>query len=846
MTRKGSIILCSDKKWNIMKKTIAETFLAILIVLSSIHGASGQQSLQLKNTSELQISLEKLNVLGSVLYIGAHPDDENTGLIAYWAKGKKYRSAYLSLTRGDGGQNLIGPEKGSEIGLIRTQELLQARAIDGGEQYFTRAVDFGFSKSPEESLEIWGKEDVLSDVVWVIRKFKPDVIVTRFPPGGNGGHGHHTASASLAKEAFSAAADPNRFPEQLKYVDIWQAKRLFWNNFRPGPDDIKNSISVDAGEYNPLLGKSYTEIAAESRSMHKSQGFGVSAYRGSRTEYFQLVSGESAKKDLFEGINTSWNRLNGGNKIGRKIEAALGEFNPLNPSAILNSLVGIYGDLKKMGDNYWVDLKKKELLEIIKSCAGLWIEAIASDYSAVPGDSVSVKISIVNRSPAPLKAVKVEFPSVVADKVLNAGLETNIPFSADIKILLPAAYPVSQPYWLSGEPSKGLFHVDDPEMIGSAENPPSVQVQVELICNGENLIFTVPLLYRWNDRVEGELYRPFEVRPPVTTEAAEKVEVFPDMNSKTIRVKLKNNCSGTAGEVSIRSADGWKIEPASIPFSFKNKYDERTADFTVTPPSNGSSEKLKIEVGVKGKIYDRSMIEIAHPHIKRLVYFPPSTVNMVKVDLKKYNEKIGYIMGSGDEIPECLEGIGYSVSLLNDKTLDEGNLSEYPVIIAGIRAYNTRDRLKYDQPRLLDYVKNGGTLIVQYNVPFGLQTEAIGPFPFKLSNDRITVEESPVVFINPAHRLLNFPNKITQEDFNGWIQERGLYFASSWDNKYETVLSGHDPGEKDLPGGTLFASYGKGVFIFSGYAWFRQLPEGIPGAYKLFVNMISASRYDQH
>ena len=834
-----------------MNKIFFRIVFSFVIFSSFILAASGSQPLQTKNTAELRISLEKLNVLGSVLYIGAHPDDENTGLIAYWAKGKKYRAAYLSLTRGDGGQNLIGPEKGSEIGLIRTQELLQARSIDGGEQYFTRAVDFGFSKSPEESLEIWGKENVLADIVWVIRKFKPDVIVTRFPPGGNGGHGHHTASASLAKEAFTAAADPNRFPEQLKYVQPWQANRLFWNNFRPSQEDIKNSISVDAGEYNPLLGKSYTELAAESRSMHKSQGFGVSAYRGSRPEYFQLVSGSPtaadrpAKNDIFDGINTSWGRINGGDKIGQKIEAVVASFNPENPSASLNSLLDLYGDLDKLGNNYWTELKKKELLDIIKSCAGLWIEAIASDYSAAPGDSVIIKTSCVKRSPAGFVINKIEFPSVSSETAVNVELAENQPYSIGAKIVLPDSYPLSQPYWLSGKASKGLFHVDDKEMIGEAENPPSIPVKVYFTCKGQNLVFTVPLLYRWNDKVEGELYRPFEIRPPVTSETSEKVILFTGNTPKPLRVKLKNNRAGVSGEVTVRTYGGWIVTPASIPFSFNNKYDERNVDFKITPPRNGSDADLGIDVDVKGKIYDLSAVEISYPHIKRQIYFPPSTFKVVKLDLKKDDEKIGYIMGSGDEIPACLGSIGYDVSLLNDRALDESDLSQYTVIIAGIRAYNTRDRLKYDQPRLLEYVKNGGTFIVQYNVPSGLQTESIGPYPFKLSNDRITVEESPVNFINPAHQLLNYPNKISLEDFNGWIQERGLYFASSWDNRYETVISGHDPGEKDLPGGTLFTHYGRGIFIFTGYAFFRQLPEGVPGAYKLFVNMISAGKLDE-
>jgi LmbE family N-acetylglucosaminyl deacetylase len=827
-----------------MYKTTVKFCTCALIIFLAVFKNLPAQPAQVKNAADIQLAIEKLGVLGSVLYIGAHPDDENTGLIAYLSKGRKYRTAYLSITRGDGGQNLIGSEKGSEIGLIRTQELLQARNIDGGEQYFTRAIDFGYSKTPEESLEIWGKENVLADIVWVIRKFKPDVVITRFPPDGNGGHGHHTASAQLSKEAFTAAADPKKFPEQLKYVQPWQAKKLFWNSYNFNRGEVNGQFGIDIGEFNPLLGKSYAEIAAESRSMHKSQGFGVSAYRGSRMEYFQYVLGEKSDKDIFDGINTTWERLKSDGHTGEQIQTILKSFNPLKPSKSLPDLVNLYKVLDKIPNDYWVDIKKQELKNVIQYCAGLWLEAIASDYSASPGDEASIKTTLVSRTPNNFLIDKIEFPSVVSITPVNKQLEFNQPLTVESKIKIPDAYPVSQPYWLVNEPAKGLFSVTDQKMIGLAENPTSVPVKIYINYEGLLLDFEIPLLYRWNDRVDGELYRPFEIRPPVTVNPSDKVFIFPDIKPKEIQVKLKNNSNIVNGEIHLIANSSWKVTPSTIPFSFKNKYDEQVVTFNVTPPATASEDKIKIELNINGKKYSKSIVEISHSHIKRLVYFPESDIDCVRLDVKKFESKIGYVMGSGDEVPDCLRNVGYDVTMLSDELLEQNNLSQYDAIIIGIRAYNTRERMKYDQSKLMKYVQEGGTLIVQYNTPNGLQVENVGPYPIKLGNDRITVEESPVNFINPNHQLLNFPNKITQNDFNNWNQERGLYFASQWDKNYEPILSGHDPNEKDLTGGMLFARYGKGIFIFSGYAWFRQLPAGVPGTYRIFINMISAGKYN--
>ena len=827
-----------------MNKLPNKFFLYTSLIIITVFSINFAQPLKVNNAAEIKLAIDKLGVLGSALYIGAHPDDENTGLIAFLSKSKKYRTAYLSLTRGDGGQNLIGAEKGNEIGIIRTQELLQARARDGGEQFFTRAIDFGYSKTEEEALRIWGKEEILGDVVWVIRKFKPDVIITRFPPGGNGGHGHHTASASLAVEAFTAAADSTKFKDQLQFVLPWQAKKLFWNNWRPSPEETKDLLAFDIGEFNPMLGKSYTEIAAESRSMHKSQGFGATPSRGTRMEYLQQFLGDKKEKNLFDGSSQSWTRIKGGLIIDQKIDSIKKSFDSGNPGASINLLVNLKKEIDGLENNYWIDIKRKELLSIIQSCAGLWIEAISEDYSASANEKVKIITTVINRSDNKFKIKKISYPSISSDSTLEKELISNIPYSIEKVIKIPDGYPVSQPYWLEEKSSEGLFKVSDKSLLGLAENYSSLPVRVSLIYNGVELEYEIPLLYKWNDRVDGELYRPFEIRPPVTVNTNDKVAVFPDESSKEIILKLVNNTGAINGELHLHVDKSWKITPDVVPFHFEQKYDEKLITVNVKAPAESGESVMKIEINAGAEIYNKALVEISYPHIKRQVYFPDSEIQLVKLNIKRENMNIGYIMGSGDEIPECLKNLGYDVTLLSDELLETGDLTRYGAIITGIRAYNTRERLKYSQQKLLEYVKNGGTFIVQYNVSFGLQVDNFGPYPIEIGRDRITEEKSKVTFLNTKHQLLNFPNKITEEDFNGWVQERGLYFADKWDSKYESAYSGHDNNEKDLNGGTLFTRFGKGIFIYTGYSWFRQLPAGIPGAYKIFVNMIEAGNYD--
>ena len=805
---------------------------------------SEAQSASLPDASGLEIALHKLNVLGTVLYIGAHPDDENTSALAYFSKGRKYRTAYLSLTRGEGGQNLIGPEQGPEIGILRTQELLSARRIDGAEQFFTRAVDFGYSKTAEESFAFWGRNEILADIVRVIRRFRPDVIVTRFTAENSGGHGHHTASAILTREAFEAAGDPGRFPEQLKTLSPWKAKRLLWNSFRSAANEAGARLRIDVGEYDPLLGQSYAEMAGRSRSQHKSQGFGSAGRHGSQLENFEVLSGEPAAADIFDGIDVSWNRVAGGRRAGLLLDEVLTAFDPGAPAKSIPGLLGVYKALDALDETHWVPFKKEELRRVLQACAGLWLEATADDFSAAPGDAVRVKTTVIDRSGRSLSLRRLAFPQTGSDAVLDRALKPNEPLTLETKIILPKDYPLSQPYWLEEEPSPGLLAVRDPDKIGWAENLPALRAVIGLTIDGQLLEYTVPVQYRWVDHVGGELERAFEIRPPVTMQIEDKVRVFIGLAPQTVKVKIRSRSRSAAGTLRLKGADDWLIKPAAAPFSLTAQSDETEIAFAVTPPRWPGETILRAEAEIGDERFDRDLVEINYPHIQRQVYFPPSSAKAVRLDVKMSAKKIGYVMGAGDEVAEALRHLGCDVTMLSDDMLEQMDLSAFDAVVTGVRAYNTRGALRRAQDRLLRFVERGGTLIVQYNVASAQLPGRIGPYPLTVGRDRVCVETAPVGFRIPGHPLLNFPNTITAADFAGWIQERGLYFASPWDDRYEALLSSHDPGEPDRNGGLLFARYGKGVYIYTAYSWFRELPAGVPGAFRIWANLISAGKAD--
>ncbi|MFL6334062.1 MAG: PIG-L family deacetylase [Pyrinomonadaceae bacterium] len=823
---------------------------ALLLLLFLLPAARAQAPRQL-DAAETQAALRGLAVAGSVLYVGAHPDDENTALLAYLARGRGARTAYLSLTRGDGGQNILGSEKGALLGVVRTQELLAARRIDGAEQFFTRAIDFGFTKSPEETFRFWDHDAVLADVVWVVRRFRPDVMIARFPTTGEGGHGQHTASAILASEAFEAAGDPTRFPEQLKNgVTPWKPKRLVWNvfNFRPTdvPKDADKMVSVDAGAYDPLLGRSYTEIAAESRTMHMSQAQGTPGRRGPAVNYFAHLKGEPAAKDLFDGVEMTWRRYAGGETVGQLLEEAAHKYDPANPSAVLPLLLRARREMSKLAkDEPLAQSKRAALEEVIRAAAGLWVEAIAADPYVTPGGEVKVTTTVVNRSAYPLKFETVGVSSAGAD-VFRAELKNNQPLTRERTLRVPADAAYSQPYWLRDEPLKNLYRVGDAGLVGAPEGPPALTVPVTALFGeeGEAVTFNVPVLYRWTDRVRGDLYRPVVVVPEVAVAVGEQTLVFPDRQPKQVRVTLRNNtATDAAGTLKLRLPAGWAATPSEVPATVKARGEEFRATFNVTPPAGASTAELAAEFDSAGKSYTRGMLEIDYAHIPRQTLFPAARAELVRVDLQKRGSRIAYVTGAGDEVPEALRQVGYDVTLLSDEDLEAADLSRFDAVVTGVRAYNTRAALRRQQKRLLEYVERGGTLVVQYNTPDRtLEGAQLGPYPFKITQDRVTDETAELTPLAPADALLNSPNRITAADFEGWVQERGLYFASEWDARYTPLFASHDPGSPDLKGSTLVARHGKGTYVFTALAFFRQLPAGVPGAYRLFVNMISAGK----
>jgi LmbE family N-acetylglucosaminyl deacetylase len=813
-----------------MRKTVTNILFFITLLSTVVYAQSSAHILH---------ELQKFDKVGSVLYIAAHPDDENTRLITYMANEEKLRTAYLSLTRGDGGQNLVGNEQNEYLGLIRTHELLKARETDGGIQFFTRAVDFGYSKNPEETYTKWDKEKVLADVVWVIRTFKPDVIITRFPPNARAGHGHHTASALLAEEAFDLAANPSVFPEQLAFVEVWQPKRLFfnastwWDKDLPLLAEKSDSIfSVDIGMYNVLLGKSYGEIAADSRTMHKSQGFGSAQDRGTKQEYLILKKGTLPKqKNIFDEMNVSWSRLENTNKISQLTEQVIKNYDVLNPKKSVPALVNLYKELENLNDNHWKQVKKEKLAQLIFDCLGLHVEAISPDYSAAQNEYIDIKITVLNRSDVPLKIKNIS--CLNSDTLVNIITKENVKYDFNKTISLNNV-PTTQPSWLQKSFST-MFDVPS-EQAHVPGNSPSVSASIVVELNDVEFTINKPVQYKWTDRVEGERIRDLVVLPAATANFNNKVYVFSDAKPKKIEVLIQAHQKNWQGVVSLQLAQGWKVFPEEVQLNFLEKNEQQLVSFMVTPPTNAQKIETKVLINKQPAL---GLVVIDYLHIPIQTVLPESKAELLKLNVSLTAKKIGYIHGAGDEIPKALQEMGAEVELLDDKTLGITDLKKYDAIICGIRAYNTNDFMAKYQSKLMEYVKEGGNVVVQYNTSGDLKVDPIGPFPIKIGRDRVTVEEAVPTFLQPLHPLLNIPNKISLADFDFWVQERGLYFASEWDKNFTPLISWNDPNESPKPGSLLVAHYGKGSFIYTGISFFRQLPAGVPGAYRLMANIVS-------
>jgi LmbE family N-acetylglucosaminyl deacetylase len=802
-----------------------KSFLFYISLLLSVSLFS--QAPKSNSAADILQQMKKLEVFGSVLYIAAHPDDENTRLLAYLANERRLRTGYLSLTRGDGGQNLIGDEQGVDLGLIRTQELLAARRVDGAEQFFSTAYDFGYSKSPEEALEKWGHDKILSDVVWVIRNFKPDVIITRFPTTGEGGHGHHTASAIVAGEAFEAAADPAKFPEQLKNgVTTWQAKRLLWNTFNFGGNNTikEDQLKIDVGGYNSILGKSYGELAAESRSQHKSQGFGVPAQRGQAFEYFSTIKGSRPAIDLMDGVETSIARRTDDrslvNRYNELVSGLINNFSALAPQKSVGALEAIYKLLKEIKDNRNASIAE----ELIASCAGLFMEVTAVKQLNVVGDSLPFNVSFINRLGLPLDLANVNVLGIQFE-FENAGI--NLQNTKTASTIVQKETPVTQPYWLEYPMNNGSFEVRSQQLIGKAENEP-LMASFEVKINGSSHTFKRPIRYKYTDPVKGELYEPVQLVHPAFINAAPSLIIFAnDKKNQNAPMEIAiqaNKKIPASPQVNLQyngHTQPVKLDAASL---------EANGHYTAKVIINSDSippNTTRFATGILNApgLYAQqqyALRKIHYDHIPDIYYNYKDQARIARMDLKIAGSRVGYIAGAGDKVPQALQQMGYSVVMLEEKDITLTNLQKLDAIVTGVRAYNTNDWLGNVYEIMMQYVQQGGVLLVQYNTnsTFGPMKGKIGPYPFTISRNRVTDENATVNFLLPKHPALNYPNVITNKDFEGWIQERSIYHAETTDSHYQHVFSMKDPGEKEHNGSLIIADYGKGRFVYTGLGFF--------------------------
>jgi LmbE family N-acetylglucosaminyl deacetylase len=782
--------------------------------------------------------LKSFRELGSVLYIAAHPDDENTLLIAYLARGRNYRTAYLSLTRGDGGQNVLGPQFDEKLGVARTQELLAARRLDGGRQFFTRAMDFGFSKDYQETLRIWDRQQVLSDVVRVIREFRPDVVINRFSTQPGGTHGHHTASAVLGLEAFKMAGDTNAFPEQG--LPPWQPKRIFVNSRNEGA--IRLEISGD----DAVSGLSFNELAMRSRAMHKTQGFdnfrGFTSGNGPRTESFQLLAGDPATNDLMDGIDTTWKRVPGGAQIGELADAIIAQFNPQDLAASVPALLKLRGLVAALpGRDSVVAEKSAQLDHILQECLGLEVETTIAEAEVVPGETMHLKHSVTVNSQVPVRLLEIRNPTTgrtISAAITLPPLETQ---SISSDQTLPANTPLTQPYWLREEHTPGMFVVHDASLIGRPDNPPAFPLEYVFEVGGQTLVITdqpVQIVLQPGAVIR----RPVDVIPPVSLKFDSPVALFAPEKSRTVAVEITAARAGLSGTLQLQTPDGWKASPATQKFSLGAIGQRKSFEFMVTAPARLTTAKIVADAKIRGVHYRNEREEISYPHIPRQLLQPLASLKALSLDLRTRGHSVGYLPGAGDSVADGLKEMGYEVTVLNDADLTTNSLQKFDAVVIGVRAFNVRTNLAPRLPALFAYVEGGGTVIAQYNRPDNLKASAVAPYDLHLSGERVTDETAQMTFLAPEHPVLNTPNKITSADFDGWVQERGIYFPNQWDDHFTPIFACHDPGEAPLKGSLLVAPYGKGYYVYTGLDFFRELPAGVPGAYRLFANLVSLGK----
>lgn len=814
--------------------------LLALIICSSTVSA---QQVRPADATQIYHELNQLKHLTNVLYFAAHPDDENTRMLAWLVNDQHIPTAYLSLTRGDGGQNILGPHLGPSLGLIRTHELLEARKLDGAGQFFTRAVDFGYSKTAEETFRHWDEDQLTHDAVWVIRNFKPDVIICRFPPDERAGHGQHAASAIIAHKAFNAAGDNKTYPEQLKRVNAWQPKRILFNAYRFGSRNTTNEeqYKEDVGQYNSLLGMGYGELAGISRSIHRSQGAGTRSVPGVQTEYFDLVDGDPLDKSLFDGIDISWGRV-GRKDISKEIDNIIASYEFTHPEKSLPALLDLYKKVKEVKGNPWKQQKINELKQLILHTSGFMAEMYTDKAEVIQREEVAFDVNVITRAGAtPVKLLN--FKCLGKDTSCNVTMPEDqlVSFSKQVTIPIDAAY--TEPYWLTGaQPDPAHYPIPKQEYIGLPKTPNKLIATAQIIIGDETFDVDIPLSYKTLDATHGDVVEQLRVVPDVVLNF-NSAFYLADTNGFTTKVHIHtykdiNNgvLSVYNGEVSqeVNNINLTAGSDTTINVVFKGTYAVAVA--------YGNKDLFAALQFENGTVFDKQQITIKYEHLPTLQFYSAAHTKVLRKDWKTTAKKIGYIEGAGDDVSEILRFAGLQVEILKKGDITPENLKQYDAILVGIRALNTVDDIPVWMPSLLNYTKEGGTLVMQYNTAHRLKTEDFAPYPLKLSRNRVTEEDAEIKILAPQHILLNHPNKITQADFENWVQERGLYFAEEWDNQYTPLFSMHDSGEEPLEGSTLYAQYGKGHYIYTPLSFFRQLPAGNTGAIKLLCNFLSVGK----
>ncbi|HSF34190.1 MAG TPA: PIG-L family deacetylase [Candidatus Tectomicrobia bacterium] len=833
----------------------------------------------------------RLPVYVSVLHTAAHPDDENNALLAYLARGVFARTAYLSLTRGDGGQNRIGPELFEALGIIRTEELLAARRVDGAEQFFTSAYDFGFSKSADETLAKWGREEILADIVRVIRTFRPDVIISRFAGTPSDGHGHHQAAGILTREAFFAAADPNRFPQQIaEGLQPWQAAKLFWNEFRSwrgsAPAQPAGEMSVDVGAYSPLLERTYHQLGLKAQNLHRSQLPPRLPRYGKHLDGFRRldVEGSSSSKGLFDGMDLTLHRVADvvpeGSAARDRLRAALQEiqtiattaaerFRPWDPSAVVPLLLQGYERIRRLRAllrtweldvlaadriDYALSVKEREFRTALERSLGLQIEAVVATQNAVRGGTLSVSVTMFNHSP---RSIALEFvglkapagwqvdPPPFQETLLTPQQGTELAFQVGV----PEDAVLTQPYWLESPRLGERFSVADHRLLVYPFAPPLLSASWRWRIHEDGFSAVVDsaraVEFPLAGHAAGDVRQPVRVVPELSLTLEPPLLIAPLTDhplQKQLNVTVVGNVAGDT-ILRLQAPVGWNVDPAEHRIALAAGQ-EATRRFSIQIPASTAAGRFRIHAvaNFRGKQFSRGYRAIAYPHIRsHLLYREALTnVEVFRVDTAP-GLSVGYVMGAGDTVPGAIEQLGIGVSLLSPEDLASADLSRYDTIMVGARAYEFRPDLVANQQRLMDYVRDGGTVIVQYQT---LAAEGITftPYPAKLSRARVVDETAPVTILDPAHPLFRWPNRITEQDFDGWVQERGLYFLEQWHERFMPLLESHDADEPPQRGGMVIARYGKGRYIYTGYAWFRQLPAGVPGAFRMFANLLSLPR----